>query len=215
MVSLETKDFLEGVKKYKSEERGFIYDWCREKAEKAKVSGRPNWHVAPDAVRAVLLIEFGWNYAAPETKGLKYPAVEKLLNEHSDGLLILDCMDLQDVDLGHYSAEIGNVYSGFKGLFGQTGAAKALSVLNPDLFMMWDTRIRKLVNADYGIDVANGEKTEHYIKFLGFSQQALKSLTTELDALDLEMAVRENIKPRVFHSLAKSLDEYFYATTKF
>ena len=210
MVSLEVSDFLEGVKQYRSEQHGFIYDWCREKVEKAKGSGS-NWYARPDVVRSVLLIEFGWNPSAPETKKLKYAAVEELLKGSADHLMLLQAEDLHDIDMRQYQVELSTLYGGFKSVFGNKGAAKALSVINPELFIMWDARIRKDVQADYGVDTGNGEKTQHYLKFLEFSQEALQSLTADLDVVDLEVAVRENIRPRVFHSLAKSLDEYLYA----
>jgi len=214
MVSLKLNEFLEGVKKYRNEERGFIYDWCREKVEKAKGSGS-NWYARPDAVHAILLIEFGWNPAAPETKKLNYAAVEELLKGSADYLMLLEAEDLHDIDLAQYEMEIGTLYKGFKPVFGQNGAAKALSVLNPELFMMWDKGIRTMTKAAYCVDVFDGEESEHYLNFLEFSQKALQSLTADLDVVDLEVAVRENIRPRTFHSLAKSLDEYLYTVTKF
>jgi hypothetical protein len=81
---------------------------------------------------------------------------------------------------------------------GQTGASKALSLMNPDLFVMWDTKIRKRLNKCLIPNISNGEEDEHYITFL----KGIKSL---IDRYELA----RRIPPGA--SLAKKIDEFNYA----
>jgi len=48
----------------------------------------------------------------------------------------------------------------------QTGASKALGLLNPELFVMWDTKIRKRLKKEHIKGIDNGETPENYLKFL-------------------------------------------------
>jgi hypothetical protein len=63
-------------------------------------------------------------------------------------------------------AVVKPLFDEFGKILGQTGASKALSLLNPWLFVMWDTRIRKELNQDLIRGIGNGASGDSYVIFL-------------------------------------------------
>ena len=84
--------------------------------------------------------------------------------------------------------DIKMIYSEFKKLVRQTGTTKIMALKNPDLFVMWDTEIRRM----YRID--NQASPDDYIEFL----EKMKNEFREIKWQD---------KKRPF---AKVIDEYNY-----
>ena len=80
---------------------------------------------------------------------------------------------------------------------GQTGASKALSLLNPKLFVMWDTKIRKRLKKELITGIGNGEKSENYVTFLKGIQRIINEYNLK-QKLPLDSIV------------AKKVDEYNY-----
>jgi hypothetical protein len=80
---------------------------------------------------------------------------------------------------------------------GQTGASKALSLLNPKLFVMWDTRIRNKLRKKIIPGIGNGEKAEYYINFL-------KGIQKIIHDHHLVSKIKKN------DHIAKKIDEYHY-----
>jgi hypothetical protein len=79
----------------------------------------------------------------------------------------------------------------------QTGASKALSLLNPELFVMWDTKIRRRLNRSLIPGIRNGELSAQYVLFLKGIQQII---------------INYKIKEKIPHgeSVAKKIDEFNY-----
>ena len=69
-------------------------------------------------------------------------------------------------DFCQYVLIIKRIFDQSRSLFCQTGASKALSLLNPELSVMWDTAIRKRLKREWIPGIMNGESGEHYIIFL-------------------------------------------------
>ena len=80
---------------------------------------------------------------------------------------------------------------------GQTGASKALSLLNPKLFVMWDTKIRRRLNKELIKGINNGKTPESYLRFL----YGIKDIIEKY-----------KIKDKLPRSaiVAKKIDEYNY-----
>ncbi len=85
----------------------------------------------------------------------------------------------------------------FRFLCGQTGASKALSLLNSDLFVMWDTEIRRRLRKQLIPGIGNGQTGEQYVVFLKGVQKIIREyeVTKKLHAGS---------------NVAKKLDEYNY-----
>lgn len=84
--------------------------------------------------------------------------------------------------------DIKNIYRKLKKIVRQTGASKVMALKKPDLFVMWDTAIRKM----YKID--NKASPEDYIAFLVKMKSEFKEIKWKSDG-----------KP-----FAKAIDEYNY-----
>jgi len=156
---------------FEEEARYFCYEIARELIAKSKIDTPQSWYTNEKTVKGILLLLFCWNFAARITKGLTHKATKELLIRQKqnlidlEGFCILDNWERQD-------KKIKIIYKDFKKIFGQTGASKALSLLNPELFVMWDTEIRYFLSnrkADRELrieGIGNGETGESYIIFL-------------------------------------------------
>ncbi len=143
-----------------------------------------------------MILLFAWNFAARETKKLNFNNIGRLLRKIKDDLEKMETVSIENVNEDQLKI-VKKVFCHSKKLFGQTGASKALSLLNPQLFVMWDTKIRTtLRKMIVGID--NGEKPDNYIKYL----RGIKNIICE-----------NNIKAKLAPDsiVAKKIDEYNYA----
>jgi hypothetical protein len=89
---------------------------------------------------------------------------------------------------------VKEIYAAFKAVVGQVGAAKALSVLHPRFFPMWD---RKIAIAYIGWKWHNdGAPPDYYLLFM---QHAIEQCTTHVN------------EDTFGHELLKVLDEWNYS----
>ena len=88
--------------------------------------------------------------------------------------------------------DIRLIYGELKNHVRQTGASKIMALKNPHLFMMWDTRIRKLYHID------NKGNPDDYIEFLGRMKGEI---------IDIKWHNKGK-------SFAKAIDEYNYVKTQ-
>jgi len=197
------KDFHDPTAEfYEKEHRAFCYDVSRRLIEEAKNQDPANWHTHEKTINGILLLLFCWNYRAIKTKGLKRENVIKLLEETKEYLEKLKNERISDFDnLDEWDKEaIKRLYAKFKELFGQTGASKALSLINTELFVMWDSKIRERLKK-FPIfrikKIDNGKKPEHYLNFLEGMNGIVKEYKLE------EKILKGS-------SIAKKLDEYNY-----
>lgn len=191
------ENFTDPTDDFLNEPRAFCYDVAVDFIDKAKKSSGFAWRTSDETIRGILLLLFTWNFAARETKALTYDNLRHVLTESEECLKRLDGVKIE----AHLSSaqweDIFKAFSCFKKLMGQTGASKALSLMNPDLFVMWDTKIRKRLNKCLIPNISNGEKEEHYITFL-------KGIKTLIDRYDLGSKIPAGA------SLAKKIDEFNY-----
>ncbi len=139
---------------------------------------------------------FTWNYAAKETKNLNFQNVRTLINNTKSNLRLLTKQSLLTVNDTSWDT-IKDVFDHFRKLLGQTGASKALSLLNPELFVMWDTKIRKRLNRNLIPGIMNGESGEYYVIFLKGIHNLIRKYKIA------EKLPRNSV-------IAKKIDEYHY-----
>ncbi len=176
------------------ESRYFCYEIARELISKAKHNN--DWYEDINTTKGVLLLLFTWNFAARKTKKINFNNTRQLIKDNKNALKILEKYSIENVNEEAWHL-IKNVFEKFKIVFGQTGASKALSLLNPKLFVMWDTKIRKYLNKEIIPGIDNGGKTEHYIIFLKGIQKIIS-----------DYKLKEKLPPNSI--VAKKIDEYNY-----
>jgi hypothetical protein len=190
------KKFKDPTLDFEKEPRAFFYDLASGFIKTAKDSDSENWYTSVSTIKGIMILLFAWNFAARETKKLNFNNIGRLLGKIKDDLKKLETVSIENVNEDQLEI-VKKVFGHSKKLFGQTGASKALSLLNPQLFVMWDTKIRTtLRKMIVGID--NGEKPDNYIKYLS----GIKNIICE-----------NNIKAKLAPDaiVAKKIDEYNYA----
>jgi len=179
-----------------NEPRYFVYDLSLELIAKAKTEHGENWIEADNTIKAIILLLYCWNFAAPITKTMTFEKIRTLLLKQKSNIkstLKHSIIDNWEID----EEKILSIVSEFKNDFGQTGTSKALSLLNPKLFVMWDTRIRRCLERDKIIsEIGNGETPEKYIKYLKDIKRNILGLKLQ-DRVDIAF-------------LAKKIDEYHF-----
>jgi len=213
-------DFFNLVEKFNKEEnRAFFYDIAIKMVNEVKKERGDKWLLDGRTISAIMLIEYTWNFASPITKKLTHGKVKNLLMKNYNDLL-----ELQNSSLTKITSLDNNIivaiFEDFKEIFGQTGASKALAIINPNLFVMWDTEIRKKLKIKYKIDIGNGQSGKHYLNFLRFIKSEIDKLVKFYGNEDFvisrcEWKIRKEmqkfgIEPEK-RTLAKLMDEYFYA----
>ena len=131
-----------------------------------------------------------------ELLGSLLPAIEELEGER------LLSADLEDFSITSF---IVALYDRFSDILDATGASKALHLLHPKLFIMWDDSIRK----SYGIYVPSGNS---YLRFLRMMREELAKAIEEY-ANERKLSVEEAEEYIVSSTgveLTKLLDEYNY-----
>lgn len=189
-------EFYDPTDKFLAEPRAFCYDLAAQLVTEAKQEAQDNWYNQEKTLKGILLLLFTWNFAARETKKLNFNNVGSLIGNNEEDLKFLEHFSIESVGDDAWVV-IERVFAGFMKLLGQTGASKALSLLNPYLFVMWDTAIRKRLKQELITGIGNGERPEYYITFLRGIQGILKQY---------------NIPKKLPHGfiIAKKIDEYHY-----
>lgn len=189
------QDFSDPAEKFKEEPRAFCYDLASELIKEAKLNSS-DWYTHEKTIQGILLLLFCWNFAAKETKKLTISKVQEVLENNKAELSQLEGFSLLTINKSCEEL-VKKIYKEFRSLFGQTGASKALSLLNPKLFVMWDTKIRNRLGKIIK-NIYNGESPESYLNFL----YGIK-----------DIAIKFNLQEKLPHDaiLAKKIDEFHFA----
>ena len=189
-------NFRDPTEDFKREPRAFVYDLALELIERAKEKDGGKWYLSDDTINAIFLILYAWNFASPITK--------KLTRDGVRGVILSSERDLRKLEgktIVNFTENdevlIESVFSRFKDTFGQTGASKALSLLNPNLFVMWDTKIRRGLRKNYIRGIGNGERSAQYVWFL----RGIKGIIEEY-------GLTEKIEGNA--PITKKIDEFHY-----
>jgi len=117
--------------------------------------------------------------------------IERLLVTHHDDIVRLRTRSIQDVSQGDEGSLLA-IFSDFETVLGPVGAAKALHLLAPNFFPLWDRKIAE----GYRLPLRNtGTNAGRYWQFVKITQrQSLNLAGAQVGAL----------------ILLKALDEYNY-----
>lgn len=125
------------------EQRNFYYNRAQSVIEQ---EFGDDWYRSDELVLGgLMLLLYTWNFAAPETKQMDSDRVKELLEAHHAQIEQVRNISLLEADLGKEGIvynTVAQVYPPFQDYLGQTGTSKVLSLLNPELFVMWDHDIR-------------------------------------------------------------------------
>ena len=164
MKKITQKKFEETVKDFYKEEsaRGSLWDKARNLVEKGY------------DVEAYILILATWNFAdfryfLTKFDLIKFERLIKKLNPIFKELKRkrFKTTDFNDRDI---QKKIKRIYRELKGIVRQTGATKIMALKNPDLFVMWDTAIRKMYK------INNKASPDDYINFLLKLKEKFKNI---------------------------------------
>jgi hypothetical protein len=190
--------FYDPTKAFQKEPRSFCYDLATKFVRQAKSISGEDWYVDINTVKGILLLLYTWNFAAKETKKLNFQNIGGLIRKAKDDLIFLEKYTIRTAGNKAWSV-IKRVFDLFRKLLGQTGASKALSLLNPELFVMWDTAIRKRLKRELIHGIRNGESGEYYVMFMKGIQKIIE-----------EYRIAEKLPKNSV--VAKKVDEYNYVT---
>ena len=180
---------------YKNKEsRASVYTAALDVIKNARAEDKKDWLISRKTSNAILELLRSWNKVWLSKHPLTFEDIEKLLRDNQEDLKKLEGYTIENIN--ENLENIKKVFGEFKGLLGQTGASKALSLLNPELFMMWDTKIRKALKRIIpGID--NGSTVGNYINFL----KGIKKIIERYH-------IRDKVSPG--DHILKKLDEFHY-----
>lgn len=190
------RDFYDPTHAFEREPRAFCYEMASALISEARTDNPPSWYTDIRTVRGILLLLFCWNFAARKTKSLTIERTHHLLRQNEARLRQLEGYSLLTFT-EQEEPIIQKVFSSFCREFDQTGAAKALSLLNPPLFVMWDTAIRQRVRRELIRGIDNGQTGEQYLLFVESLRQ-----------YSLQYNFQQRLAPGAI--LAKKIDEYHY-----
>jgi len=159
--------------------RGDIWYRCRELLERGY------------SYEAYSLLLATWNFARFRyfLKDIIPEVIESLIKKTEDIYDKLEDINFENFDFNNpniirYIKEIYNLYRPVKGIE-QTGASKLMALRRPDLFVMWDTEIRKFYSLN------NEGSAEDYIQFLKEIKQRFNHLKWESQEKPLAKAIDE------------------------
>ena len=133
---------------------------------------------------AYIFIYSTWNYANFRyvlTK-LKYEEFEKVIKEINPIFDKLKEEKFETVDFDYLRESISFIYDRLKKLVGQTCATKIMYFKNQNLFIMWDTKIRKL----YGFKKTDAE---NYLNFLKLMKKEFSHIQWENKEISFARAI--------------------------
>lgn len=193
-------EFQDPSYQFLREPRAFCYDLATQFVNEARQTAGDNWYDDIKTVKGILLLLFTWNFAARATKKLTFANVGRLIRDSKEDLKCLEQFSIEDADERVWDVT-KKVFANFKKLLGQTGASKALSLLNSRLFVMWDTDIRKRLRKELIPGINNGKSPEDYVTFLKGIQRIIK-----------DYRISEKLPSGSI--VAKKIDEYHYVKIK-
>jgi len=190
------EEFFDPTEAFQREPRSFCYDIAQLMITEAKNDNAQTWYTHTKTVQAIVLLLFCWNFAAKITKKITIEGTRGVLAQNETLLKQLEQISFLTFD-EQTEPLIRKVFTNFSRAFGQTGATKALSLLNPSLFLMWDTKIRQRLRRSLIRGIDNGQTNDQYLRFMYKVR---------------EYSIHYNFQARLDANavLAKKIDEYHY-----
>lgn len=119
-----------------------------------------------------------WNkayYQYRKFDNAHFASIERLLSKHQATLARYRNQAIDDLDRRERTT-IANLFQAFEDVLGPVGAAKALHLLAPRLFPLWDRAIAEAYDLALGEAGSNGER---YWRFVLISQRQCRELKRE------------------------------------
>ena len=93
--------------------------------------------------------------------------VERLIYDHVEQLLAFRAGSIATYDETQDSAGVERMFGSFMACLWPVGAAKALHILAPQFFPLWDTAIAKQL----GLDLSRGSSIKSYLRMMCIAQE--------------------------------------------
>lgn len=143
---------------------------------------------------ALAVLLFTWNrayYQYHPANAIHIAAIETLINRHADVLEALQRRELASFE-EQDQADIQALFADFEMLLGPVGAAKALHLLRPGFFPIWD----RTIAAAYGCGLGSrGSNAARYTRFMAATGEQCRVIAGS---------------PGAPEDLVKALDEWNY-----
>ncbi len=129
--------------------------------------------------------------------------IAKLIKKHSKALKQLKKERLDNIDLEEHGNLIMEMYQDFKQILGPTGTSKTLHLLIPDLFVMWDSKIKR-----------GKREGKNYKKFMfDMQKQAIEAIKSYKKKHKVSFNIaRKKLSEK--KPIPKLIDEYNYSKMK-
>jgi len=163
---------------------------------------------------AYILILATWNVGHARFAGsrLNIDEFEKTITGLQCHIDKLKKATIESIDFGTYEPEIKKIYTALASIEGikYTGASKVMHLINPNLFVMWDTCIRghrrkrnyqklRIVKDKYWPRKWYRENDQYYLQFL-----------KDMQGLFGHLCPRYSKSRYSYRTFAKAIDEYNY-----
>ena len=178
------------------EPRAFCYELAIDLLRQPKLDDPNKWYEHLNTSKSILMLLFAWNYLAKQTKTLTITTMHDLLIASSSQFKLVEPYSILNIDNNYWDV-IEVIFDHFRMHLGPTGASKALSILNPHLFVMWDTKIRQYLKCHYIPRIMDGRSGRDYVEYL----KGIRSIIRKYDLLT---------KIPTGSNIAKKIDEYHY-----
>jgi hypothetical protein len=205
---MEFENFIKVVKEFEEEDSfaDILYLEAIRKLQKVRENPRElDENIARRIIRP-FLVNWGRMGRNVERKGFDWGRLIEAIKNQRENLGKLKNETVLCVSFDKVSSVINEIYEATKVKhLGPTGISKILHLLNPELFMMWDDKIRKDITATPFSGNSKG-----YLNFLKWIQKELIEVT--------ENHTLEEIKDKIGgeyldkKTLAKLADEYCWRT---
>lgn len=205
-MHITANDLRRGCRAFQDHEsRDAMYKISRELIEQ-------HWGDAEDTADALGVLLLTWNQAAYRYGAFDYAQVQSFLEVHATALDDYRAMRLEDVKALDGSA-VRDIFTDLldalvtaNGSRSPVGAAKALHLLAPRMFPLWDNEIARQYGC--GFMGAPGSAAK-YVRFTQRIEAVLAGLAAEVPLVRLETEL--NAQARFPKPILKFIDEYNYA----
>lgn len=205
-MHITAEDLRRGCKAFQEHEsRDAMYKISQELIEQ-------HWGNAEDTADALGVLLLTWNQAAYRFGAFDYNRLQAFLEAHTVVLNRYLAMRLEEVTMLHEPA-ISQVFSALldalvtaSGRRSPVGAGKALHLLAPRMFPLWDNKIARRYGC--GFTGAPGSAAK-YVRFTQRIKDVLAGLAAEMPLAQLEAEL--NAQARFPKPILKFIDEYNYA----
>jgi hypothetical protein len=189
----EVGSFVESMKNSRFVLAGcqkFVEDEQRDSTYMVTMSYRLNHGSQSDLILAIKSLLVSWNWQLIQRDVDLRHQLDKDVREavmaSNDLIQKFQTKRLETVDIGQIFDQVAETFRIFssKHSIQNTGASKALHIINPDLFVMWDNRIRACyhrLHDDYRVKWSPVD--ECYAKFLTTCSYIARSLEPEQEEL--------------------------------